>query len=281
MEKEEKKSNKFINMLILIVILIFSLFIYAKYIGTSGIKVKEYKVSNKKIPPSFSGIKVIYFSDILIENNSLDYLEDIVKDMNSYKPDLVIMGGNLINDGYDVSKKEKKDIISVLGQIDVILGKYFVNGSLDNKIYNEIATSSGFVDLNNINQLIYNESNSPICLVGLSSYNKGKYNLENAFNYTTDCYAIMVTHEGDIVNKVMELEKTPDLVLAGNSLGGLVDLPFYGPLFKFSGSNDYYLEYYKEKNMDIYVSSGIGTNEYGIRLFNRPSYSLFRLKSTH
>jgi len=278
---EEKKSNKFINILIFSVIIIVSIFIYAKYVGTSGIRVKEYRVASKKIPEGFSGIKLIYISDILLGSISNSHLESIVNEINSYKPDIVIMGGNLISEDYKLSKKEKKEVINILNNINDNLGKYYVNGDLDNKIYDEIATSANFISINNKNELIYNESNDPICLVGVSSYNKVKYKLEDSFNYTNDCYSIMVTHEGDIANKVLKLDKRPDVILAGNSLGGLLDIPFYGPLFKFSGSMEYYLDYIKEKNVEIYVSSGIGTRNYNLRLNNRPSFSLFRLKSIH
>ena len=36
--------------------------------------------------------------------------------------------------------------------------------------------------------------------------------------------------------------------------------------------------HYKKNNTDIYISSGIGTNEIGIRFNNQPSINLFRLE---
>lgn len=278
---EEKKSNKLINFLIFILILFISVFMYAKYVGTSGIRVKEYRVASKKIPEEFSGVKIIYISDILLGSISIDLLEDTVYEINSYKPDIVIMGGNLLSDDYKLSKKEKNKVSEILNKIDVNLNKYFVSGDLDDKVYTEILNNSGFIDINNKNELIYSNGIKPINIVGVSSYNKGKYDLEKSFNYTEDYYTIMVTHEGDIINKVLKLEKTPNLILAGNSLGGLINVPFYGSLFKYSGSKDYYLDYIEEKGIDIYVSSGIGTRDHNLRLNNRPSFNLFRLKSIH
>ena len=45
------------------------------------------------------------------------------------------------------------------------------------------------------------------------------------------------------------------------------------------GSKKYFDDYYKVKNTDIYISGGIGTNEIPLRLFNRPSINLYRLRS--
>ena len=42
----------------------------------------------------------------------------------------------------------------------------------------------------------------------------------------------------------------------------------------------YYEEYYKLNNTDLYVSSGIGTSNISFRLFNKPSFNLYRLNKT-
>ena len=46
------------------VALVIGIIIYARYIGTSGLYVKEYKVTNSSIPDSFYGTKIIQISDI-------------------------------------------------------------------------------------------------------------------------------------------------------------------------------------------------------------------------
>ena len=39
----------------------------------------------------------------------------------------------------------------------------------------------------------------------------------------------------------------------------------------------YYKEYYKVNNTDMYISNGLGTTIMNLRLFNKPSISLYRL----
>ena len=82
-------------------------------------------------------------------------------------------------------------------------------------------------------------------------------------------------HEPDFIDEI-DYRKF-DLVLAGHSHNGQVRLPFIGALVKPNYAKKYYDEYYKIKNTDLYISSGIGVSEVNFRLFNRPSFNLYRL----
>ncbi len=281
-EEKEKKSNIFINICILLVIFIVSLFMYAKYIGTSGITVKEYRIKSKLMPSNFSGVKIIYFSDLLY--GSTVFMEDVqnLRDsINELKPDIILFGGGLVSNDYKISKKDKQALGEVLSSMDATLGKYSVSGAGDDILFDELMNLGGFSILDNNYELVYYEDNTPICLVGIGSYNLGKYDFNKAFlfyNSRPDCYTIMITHEGDIIDNVLELEHKPNVIFTGNSLGGEISLPFYGPLKVFPGSTKYYLDYYEIDGTEVYVSSGIGTKEYHMRFNNRPSYNFFRLK---
>ena len=89
---------------------------YAKYIGTSGISVKEYLVKSDKIPKSLSGSKIIYFSDLLLgSTTNLDTLKLIAKRINELNPDIVIFGGNLLSDLKYLDNKS--DLVSELKNI--------------------------------------------------------------------------------------------------------------------------------------------------------------------
>ena len=107
----------------------------------------------------------------------------------------------------------------------------------------------------------------------MSSYILGNYKLEDMSN-CKGYYTIFVSHEPDVVNKLSNEEA--NLVLSGNTLGGEVNLPLLSK--KYDGSTTYYKDYYENNNM--YISNGIGTRTYHLRLFNKPSISLFRFKST-
>jgi len=281
----KKRSSKFINILIFLIILVVSIVMYAKYLGTKGVIVKEYRVESSKLPESFSGIKIVFFSDTLIGNTTfIDDIKEVVDNINLLNPDIVIFGGNLVSDDYKLSKKEISTLSEILNSIDVSIGKYSVKGDLDNSYFDSIMEKTDFIEINNSFELIYNESNYPVCLVGVSSYVKGAYNLETSFEFKSSnptCYTILFTHEGDIIDKVKDNINKPDVIFAGNSLGGEIRVPFYGGLFRNEGSMSYYEDIYQIDGINVYISSGFGTLETGMRLNNRPSFNFFRLKSLY
>ena len=130
----------------------------------------------------------------------------------------------------------------------------------------------------------YNDSVSPILLVGLDSYLSGNYDLDKAYEYFLDTansreiFTIGLIHEPDLVDKILEKYPT-NLFLAGHSHNGNIRIPYIGALKKVDGSKKYDQDYYKVKTSDLYISSGLGTNGPGFRLFCRPSFNFFRVSA--
>ena len=81
-------------------------------------------------------------------------------------------------------------------------------------------------------------------------------------------------HEPD---KVVDLQNKYDLILAGHSLNGQINIPLIKQLLLQKGSKKYYKNHYLINNTDMYISSGIGTTKFKYRLFNKPSVNLYRL----
>ena len=112
-------------------------------------------------------------------------------------------------------------------------------------------------------------------------YDKTEDELKEEENIYEPVYKIVMINESDAIDEILEKDNTVNLILTGNSLGGTVKLPFVGPLFKEDGSKKYSDSYYKVNNTEIYVSNGLGTNSTKMRLFNNPSFNLYRLKSNN
>ena len=82
-------------------------------------------------------------------------------------------------------------------------------------------------------------------------------------------------HEPDVIE---DMNVNPfDLILAGHSHAGQIRLPFIGAFILPEGAQKYYENHYKIENSDLYISNGLGVSNYNFRLFNTPSYSLYRL----
>lgn len=274
-----------VKLLLISVFLITSFILYSRYIGTNGLKVKEYSIVNSKIPNSFYGLKIIHISDIHYKvTTTKQELEEIVNEINLLKPDIVILSGDLFNKEIKYTDKDYKNITKLLNNIDYNIGKYAIKGDNDINIkkWEEVITDSNFTDLNNNYELIYHEGNEPILLMGISSNYKKNHitkdinsifkNIENKYNYS-----ILVLHETDFIDNINYSKF--NLILSGHSLNGSIKLPFIGGIIKDKYGKKYYNEYYSLNNTDIYVSGGIGTNKYKFRFNNKPSFNLYRLRN--
>lgn len=276
--------KKFIIILVIIILILGLGLLYSRFIATSGLKVKEYKVVNNKITDSYHGLKIIHLSDIHYNSTINEKeLNNIVDKVNEIKPDIVVLTGDLIDErlSYD-----KDIIINCLSKIEAKLGKFAVSGNHDIPLddYNYIIKESGFTSLDNKYELIYSKTSEPIIIsgigygdedIGIKTEQYDKYISELKADDIKPIYSILLVHEPDTVDN-LDLNKY-DLVLAGHSHGGQVIIPFIGKLYTPEGAKKYYDEYYKINNTDLYISSGLGTSMYKFRLFNRPSFNFYRI----
>lgn len=272
--------------ILLIIIVLFSLFtLYSRYIGTSGLKVKEYSIINSKIPENFYGIKIVHISDINYKvTTNLNELEEVVDEINLLKPDIVILSGDLFNKDIKYTKNDYSDLIKVLNKINYNIGKYAIKGDndLDMNKWESVINDSDFINLNDSYELIYNDDIEPILIVGISSNNKKNYIKSTIKSINEDIkekynYSILILHEPDSIKNIDYSHY--DLILAGHSLNGQIKLPWLGGIIRPSGAKTYYDEHYKLNNTKLYISGGIGTNNFKFRFNNKPSFNLYRLRN--
>lgn len=272
---------------IIIIIILFSItfYLYTTYISSKIIDVKEERIINEKLPTNFNGLKIIQISDI--HYGSTIFIKDIkklVELVNERTPDLVVFTGDLINKDYKLNSKEQEKLITELKKIKTTIGKYAIMGEEDSSEFNTIMNQSNFTILNNSYDLIYKDNNIPILLIGLNNSKKNE-DIDSAYEYfnqpthNSNIYTITLLHKPDTVNEILEKYPTTDLFLAGHSHNGQINIPYIGGLVKKEGSQQYINEFYQINNSRLYISSGIGTNGNGFRLFCRPSINFFRLSS--
>lgn len=275
------------------ILIISGIVLYARFIGTSGLYVKEYKVTNSSIPDSFYGTKIVQISDIHYGRTiKKQELQNMVDKVNQLKPDIIVLTGDLIDKDTMLTDKMATVISDILKQLTASIGKYAITGNHDYKFdkWATIISDSGFMNLNDRYDIIYNNSTKPIFLGGLSTntYQKEK-TLEEKIKVMNDYFAtrteenqnsfpdykILIMHEPDYVEEVNP--ENYDLILAGHSHDGQVKLPGIGAVILPNGAKKYHKNYYNLNGTDFYISSGIGTSRYNFRLFNRPSINLYRL----
>ena len=285
-DRERKKRIIKISVKIILSIIILStiFFTYTTYISTVKVKVREYRIINKKIPDSFNGTKIIQISDLHFGSTfSNNELEKVIKLVNERKPDLIFFTGDLIAKNYTLTTKKQEQLTSQLKKLNASLGKYAILGDEDKENVITLYNQSDFNVLKNDKEFIYKNDSSPILLVGLSSL-KQEQKIEQAYQYFTEethnanIYTIGLLHEPDTVDNILNVYPT-DLFLAGHSHNGTIRIPFLKyTLIKEENATKYNQDYYKLNSSELYISSGLGS-EKGIRLFCRPSINFFRLSN--
>ena len=256
-EKQKPNFKKIIIIITSIILILLLIIVYARYKATSGIIVKEYKISDQALPENFHGTKIVQISDIYFGNTTnIKSLEKISKKINELNTDIVIFTGDLTDK--ELNQETKTKLIETLKTINAKLGKYQILGDIDKAESDNILTQSNFINLNNTKKYIYYNNSTPIEITNIDEQ--------------TENYNIYITHKPDEIDN---LNNNHNLILAGHTLGGQLNIPLIKNLLLQDGAKKYNKDYYKEKN--LYISSGIGTTNFKYRFLNKPSINLYRL----
>lgn len=270
--------------IIVVIILSVILGLWGRFIGATGLIIKEYTVKSD-IPKNFDGLKVVHISDLHYGRTTFEKeLNNLVNKVNMLKPDIVVLTGDTLDKHLDMKENDKNIVIKYLNKIEAKLGKYMVNGNhdLDKKYFGEIASDGGFKYLENSYELIYFEGYEPIVIAGVTSafdeidINEKLSDYGNYIKDNTVKYKILLTHEPDVV---LDLKYDFDLILAGHSHNGQIRLPLVGAVVLPDKSRKYFDEHYNVNGSELFISSGVGTSGVPFRLLNKPSINFYRIIS--
>lgn len=260
------------------IIIITLLLLYSIFINTKGLLVKEYKVVNKNLPSSFYGLKIVHFSDIYYGKSiNKKELVNLVEEINLTKPDIVIFTGDLIDKDTIYTEDIEKDLIKYLSKINSEYGKYYVSGDNDNykNSFDSLMTKSNFMSLEDTCDTITNKKNDSLILCGLGlGSNNGNF-LDEIIDENNDNYKIIAMHYPDYYKNISKYDF--NLILGGHSYNGQIKLPFIKGIIRRNNAISYYNEHYNIGNNDMYISGGLGTDNFNLRFLNKPSFNLYRL----
>ena len=141
-----------VKLITIIILIICVSYIFAKYVGTEGLEVREYRVESSVLTSNFSGIKIVHFSDLLYGSTTdMNEVKEMVNHINILKPDIVLFTGDLVSEDTKLNDTDKNKLIEHLSSIDAKIGKYAIYGDADYKLksYDSIMTNSSFKLLSN------------------------------------------------------------------------------------------------------------------------------------
>lgn len=208
-------------------------------------------------------LRVVHFTDLHYKGDKKFTLQ-LVERINRLEPDLVCFTGDLIDE-----PEHLPDALELLRQINAPL--YGVPGNHDfwgranfDLIRNAFASTGGCWLMDES----VRTTDSKVTIHGAATR-------PLAFEPAPETKNILLMHYPDWVDQVRGRQF--DLILAGHSHGGQVQLPFIGPVIQTFNATRYVRGLYQTAAGQLYVSSGVGWFYTRVRFNCRPEIALFEL----
>ena len=262
--------KKIIVIVTSLIIVIAACIINATIFNTKQLQTRQVILKSEKINEESSDLLIAYFSDLhygtYIDNN---FLENVINKINDYKPDVIIFGGDLLD---NINEENKVYLTDVLKTLDAEYGKYAILSDQDklNKTdITKILIDANFKTINDTNASI-NINKSTINIVGVDTNFVEAFHGINSNNYT-----LVVGHYPDLFDDIIDYDF--DYMLAGHSHGGQVYIPLINYFFRKEGCQKYYHGKYQEDNKTLDITNGVGRTDSNARFLADAEIVLYRL----
>lgn len=279
------KKIKKILFTLLLLLTISLICVYKLHISYTKLTTSNYKITTDQINKSLNAVIISDLHDNQLGENN----EDLINQINSLSPDIILVVGDVLNQ----DSKNSKIVTSLMKQL---CKNHKVFYSLGNTgiDYIESGTSDLLKELEDIGVTVLDNeykdvtvNENTIRIGGMYSYafglndnndvdkdtmEEGVYDFLNDFQNTNN-YKIMMAHRPDsfIFGNASEVWDI-DLVVSGHNHGGQVVLPFVGGLY--GGDQGWFPEYDKGffdlNKIKILITSGLGSGKQKLPRFNNP-----------
>ena len=253
------------------VIVIATCIINATIFNTKQLQTRQVILKSEKIDEESSGLLIAYFSDLHYGTYiDKDFLENVISKINDYKPNIIIFGGDLLD---NIKEENKVYLTDVLKTLDAEYGKYAILGDQDKTNEDDISKilkDADFKIINDTNTTININNESSINIVGIDN------NFDEAFHgINSNNYTLVVGHYPDLFEDIIDYDF--DYMLAGHSHGGQIYIPLINYFFRKQGCQKYYHGKYQEDNKTLDITNGIGRTDNNARFLADAEIVLYRL----
>lgn len=235
-------------------------------------------------------VRLALISDIHVGTYKKDgWIRRVSKRIIEEKPDLVLLAGDFI-----VSKPKHARYLSEFSGLTLRIPTYAVLGDHDydvrkrkneisikeevaSKVRETLQKAGAHVMANESQNL---EINGAIfSLIGLDDWLSGRTQTEELKNQSTEKPVIVLVHNPDFI--LNPESKKADLILAGNTHGGQIRLPWIGPVphlpSRLPRNFDEGL-FTLQNGTKLFITSGISESGPRARLFNPPEIVILELR---
>lgn len=228
--------------------------------------------------------KIALIGDIHVNENpkSIIELKNLLEDIKSSEPDLVLFLGDYISNPRFVNNLNlhRQHIVKILGSI-APYPSVFVMGNYESwsspEVWKNEFRVSNLDVLENETQIIETK-NGAICIRGLGDSFTNRFSYVDYPNECDHLNKITITHDPEGAFH----PEMRGLVFAGHTHCGQVSLPLIGAIWIPSDApRTATCGSYQDKNITLYVTSGVGTSILPIRYGAQSQWDMITLKNNN
>ncbi len=253
----------------LLLVAAVSLILLAGHLNARSIRVRSFDL---KLPSNCGRgeLNLVFISDLHLGRMvGRDHLVRVVETIDSLKPDLIILVGDIVDEG--MGKLSEMGALEVLSRLQAPLGVYAVTGNHEYLVgaeeVVEYISRSGVVFLRDSSVKL----EGGFTLVGREDFyrewkaEKGRKSFSELMRgVDRDCPVILISHQPPLRGEA--LGDGVDILLSGHTHAG--------QLFPFNWLTGFFFEvssgYYRKGRTHVYISAGAGTWGPPVRVGNVP-----------
>lgn len=269
---------------------------YSYFVEPGRLVINTQRIQLKKWDPEFHGLRIVVISDIHAGSNAVtaENLRRLVRTANEQKPDLIVLLGDYVSQSSENGSPLRMKPEVMAKNLQGFQAKYGVYGVLGNHDFwsgqariKTVLSRAGIRMLED--EIVFIEKNGrKLRIFGLRDH----LQINNWERFAAECREVLESHEKE--GNLLILEHSPDvlpmitgknlisenisLILAGHTHGGQVRLPLIGaPIVPSSYGQKYVRGHIRDKGLDMFVTTGVGTSILPIRFMVPPEIAVLEL----
>ncbi len=263
-------------------IVIALLIVNALFINPSEVKIREETIVSGKLSDKFDGFIIAYFADTHYGYTDTAQIKRAIEKINEFSPDVIIFGGDLIDEyAAGLDKEELVDLFSSLKADQAkfaVLGNHDLTGMDSEEFVTSVLEESGFRVLINDSAKVHLGKDDYINIVGIDSILNGAPDVETAYEKVdTSEYTLTVCHTPDIYSSLTS--ERSDYILSGHSHGGQIYIPLINMFTRPVGAKKYFKGKTSENGVTMDITNGVGVTHKSARLFADAEVVIYKLSA--